>query len=232
MKHSTESDTNNQSATNNQQRTTHKTDWRLYAAAAGAALEFTTGADASIIYSGTKDLQFGVGGGGFLVGGAQVNVNVRHSTSSNTGAAAVFLRLGNGGSIIKVPNGRVTAINFASGNPIGAASVGGTGILADQQFSSGHPMGTAVGNFAVGHTGFVGLELVGGHPAWIRVEVEGDANGYPDGLEVIDWAYNNAGGLSAGQGVTVPEPSALGLLAMGSAGVLAWRRRRNVKGSV
>ena len=65
---------------------------------------------------------------------------------------------------------------------------------------------------------------------WLRLELDTDSSGYIKDVQLIDEAYTDvAPGItfSSGQGTpVVPEPSALGLLAIGSAGVLAWRRRR------
>jgi hypothetical protein len=90
-------------------------------------------------------------------------------------------------------------------------------------------------HFSNNHTGFGGFELPaskGGGYAWMRFDLITGPSGRVDDLETVDWAYNNAGGgISAEQGA-VPEPSskALALLALGSAGVLAWRKRRQETG--
>ncbi len=89
-----------------------------------------------------------------------------------------------------------------------------------------------IGNFDIGKMEYAGFQMPaskGGGLGWMRVEIFNGANGHPDEVEAIDGAYNDAGGgITAGQGATVPEPSALGLLAMGAMGVMAWRRRRPV----
>jgi hypothetical protein len=64
----------------------------------------------------------------------------------------------------------------------------------------------------------------------MRLEVTShNGDGMADAVTVLNWAYND-GSNPVNLGITVPggsvpEPSALGLLALGSAGVLAWRRR-------
>jgi LPXTG-motif cell wall-anchored protein len=93
--------------------------------------------------------------------------------------------------------------------------------------------GSAKGLFGPGTvSGFAGFRSTKtGDLGWIDVEVfDRSADGYPDQLEIISWAYNNVGGASieAGQTSSTPEPNtaALGLLAAGAAGLLALRRRR------
>ena len=57
-------------------------------------------------------------------------------------------------------------------------------------------------------------------------------------MTVIDWAYNDVADalINAGEGApaVVPEPSTMtmALLAAGSVGVLAWRRRRKEAAAV
>ena len=84
-------------------------------------------------------------------------------------------------------------------------------------------------------TGFIGLEFRdaadNAHYAWIRMElVEFE---YTDGspsaaIRIIDWAYESSINTSINAGA-VPEPSSLGLLAMGAAGIHALRRKRLAK---
>lgn len=79
--------------------------------------------------------------------------------------------------------------------------------------------------FPATSTGFLGVQFDSGtttNYGWIRVSVENGSNAQ---LTIQDLAYENQGhSIAAGQ---VPEPGCLGLLAMGGAGLLAWRRRRN-----
>lgn len=72
---------------------------------------------------------------------------------------------------------------------------------------------------------FIGLQFPSGannYNAWVRVNVNNTAGSFT----VVDWAYENTPGQSIVTGV-VPEPSTLGLLAAGAAGLAAMRRRRN-----
>jgi LPXTG-motif cell wall-anchored protein len=60
----------------------------------------------------------------------------------------------------------------------------------------------------------------------VQVKVENNAAGFPVEGEILEFAYNSV----QFQGITTPTPepgaAALGLLASGAAGLLAWRRRR------
>lgn len=58
--------------------------------------------------------------------------------------------------------------------------------------------------------------------AWIRVDIN-RSTGY---FRIKDWAYNDTPGAAILAGQTVPEPGSLGLLAAGSIGLAALRRRR------
>ena len=60
---------------------------------------------------------------------------------------------------------------------------------------------------------------------WIRI-AGGSTLGFP--ATIVDWAYENSGaGIRTGAGV-IPEPGsvALGCLAAGAAGLVAWRKRK------
>jgi hypothetical protein len=72
-----------------------------------------------------------------------------------------------------------------------------------------------------------------GDLGWLDVKVTSD-NGFAEELELISWAYNNVAGASIYAGQTTATPSApepgteaLSLLALGAAGILAFRKHRN-----
>lgn len=71
---------------------------------------------------------------------------------------------------------------------------------------------------------YIGLSFPSGPNlfyGWVRVAIDQPAGSF----QVLEWAYNNVSGqgIRAGQ---IPEPTTLGMLAAGSAGLLAMRRRR------
>jgi hypothetical protein len=102
--------------------------------------------------------------------------------------------------------------------------------------SNGTFLRPPAGSWTGSKEGFVGVELRPFLAAskvyfgWIGIRVENDSHGVPIGVTVIDWAYNTVAGqgLYAGTLTAVPEPNTmvLALLATGSAGVLAWRKRK------
>ena len=86
--------------------------------------------------------------------------------------------------------------------------------------------GTSVGDWAGGATGFIGFEITTGtdiNYGWLQVRLDaGHASG-----EIISYGIET----TPNTPITidpnpVPEPSSLSYLAVGGAGVLAWRRRR------
>ena len=93
------------------------------------------------------------------------------------------------------------------------------------------------GHWNRGDTGFVAFKFDAGagiQYGWARVRIEGNPPRTGD-FTVIDYAYGDPGEqLSAGQtstaGVTkqIPSQSSVGLLALGAAGLLAWRQQRTI----
>jgi hypothetical protein len=68
---------------------------------------------------------------------------------------------------------------------------------------------------------------------WVRLVYTVGLNGLPNSVTAVDWAYDDSGApIAAGDtgSSSAPEPSAfaMGLLALGAAGVTALRRRRKV----
>ncbi len=102
------------------------------------------------------------------------------------------------------------------------------------------------GSFKTGVPAFAGIEFNTGanpssassknptkiHYGWVELKFSG---AIPNSIQAISWAYNPVAGQAITAGQTndpdtsaTPEPgtAALSLLAMGAAGVLAWRRKK------
>lgn len=82
--------------------------------------------------------------------------------------------------------------------------------------------------FAGSNSGYLGVRFNIGtaeHFAWMRLTVEPQTSANPRAITVHEWAYETVPGVGIEAGA-VPEPSALGLLALGSVGLAARRRRK------
>ena len=89
-----------------------------------------------------------------------------------------------------------------------------------------------------GDTNFVGFKFddrTGTHYGWARVRIEVAPN-FKAWFTLIDYAYADPGELitagqtsDAAQPNQIPKQGSLGALALGAAGLLAWRKRRSRK---
>ena len=132
------------------------------------------------------------------------------------------------------PTGHIARLNY--GDAINGARdfAFGDGSFAEATSflaSNGEGGDNFTENWANGQTGFIGLHILyvsDVHYGWARIELiitsvtggQGDVS-----FRVIDLAYESDAntGLTAG---AIPEPSSLGMLAMGATGLYALRRRR------
>jgi hypothetical protein len=223
----------------------HLNRWGAFAAAAGAALALSTGADAEIVYSGTQNVTVtGSGEKTFHIASAVAEIQiVQHSslfgrfTTANVGS-----HLTHGLRFFGLSAAGVN--RYAQGQAIGGASLGLGGLLFGNSGAPGSLGGNNPrGNFGPGTVdAFVGFKLGNstmpgtdnGDLGWIQIKVTND-DGFPEQVVAVDWAYNAVSGASVYAGQTTensatpsPEPgaAALGLLASGAAGLVAWRKRR------
>ncbi len=128
------------------------------------------------------------------------------------------------GRQVTVGNSKINYVaNLALGavvNAGGRAFIGGglgNGMLASK-------FGYANSEFKTAGVGFLGVKFNTDQYGWIRVNMNGPDN---NRFTIVDYAYADKGeSINVGQTTAVPEPSSLSLLALGSIGILAWRRRR------
>ncbi len=212
----------------------HLARWGAYAAATGAALALSTGADAEIVYSGPQDVTVtGNGLKNITMAGKDLSFvqTVYHGTVIPSAGTAHVQAAVHGG-IVVFAEGEAASL-FAKGQAIGGTHTSYGGILRKKALLSGGTV-SAIGHWGPGTVDeFMGVKISGDELGWIEVKVSDDGNGYPDEIQLLGWAYNDTpgGAINAGQTSdntsATPEPgiTALGLLASGAAGLLAWRKR-------
>lgn len=230
----------------------------VYAAAAGATLALTTGASASIIWSGLQNLvltipETGVefnrhvqltvnlGGTNFFRAKLTANRNtftdtVESGDYTNTYTytdqdARAYLRTGasfftSGGYAQK----------FAQSSLIGPTGGDVNNAVLHDRSVTAYGNDNTYGYFSRNDSGLVGIRFQRSgqsHYGWVRVKLaDTNNNGFVNQLTVVEWAYENDPNTALLAGVVpVPEPGtlSLSLLAMGSAGVIALRRRRQTQ---
>jgi MYXO-CTERM domain-containing protein len=216
---------------------------KTYAAAIGSALALATNANADIVYSGYQGITFP-----FLsaaswqvplnVGGARFTMDlyaVIGLFSFHNGYGVIqygrAFSLGSAppasvGSLMLAPSGPYhTARRLNAGAVISSGAVFGKTGLLRMEFH-----GDAYGQWMPGQPGIAGIRFLssdGYHYGWIRFLLTDNQFGVPNDITAIDWAYQTVAGDPVNAGAT-PEPDGkpLALLALGAAGILAWRRRR------
>ncbi len=215
-----------------------KNDARLlaYAVAAGAALAVAGPADASVVYSGIKNVAVdcSISSPITVVLGSIEAVNfsakfMGYKTNANKYKGSVGRQGTQPVSFAKkTGTGSVHARNFANQNPIGASS----GFTAKNarlfKYNNGF---TANAQFTAVNPGYLGFKVSTGTPVygWIQIDPISKSS-----YTVKDWAYQADGSaILAGDTGTavVPEPtsSALALIAMGAGGLAIYRRRQQEK---
>lgn len=191
-----------------------------YSLAAGAAASVAGTADAAISYSGVQDIAIGQFGAQSLNfdGDAYNDVLLKNYVFGGNyqGVLVNFAP----GKVVGFNAGLNYASALSAGVLVDAASTSGGPFVASMAYGASNP--NAQFNNANGS--FLGVAFpIGGvnHYGWVRVTIDNAAGSFV----INDWAYNTV----AGAGITtgqVPEPTSLGMLAAGAAGVAAMRRRR------
>lgn len=219
--------------------------WLLYTTAVGSALAMATDAGAQIIHPGGTPLTLPAGQGGtnsaplFSVGGNRFNLAGADFTSFGVVGLEAF---GKVGVLVNLSSG----VQKLSSNAVISSKAG-------RFAGSFHPLklvngSYSRGSFSAGQPRFAGIEFNTGaqptsssannptkiHYGWVELVYEGIPD--PTSIKAIDLAYNSVAGqaICAGDGTAclqetgTPEPgtAALALLALGAAGVLAWRRKK------
>jgi len=221
--------------------------WLAYATA-GAASAFTcaNSAEAAIHYSGRIGEFFGSGcdkSVRFQLDQPGDSLRLRHSLSfcgtASYGGTAHFGILGRAGNAVAgfynpCPSAHVASVSnlnrgqLISGRPFLARN---SGLLAAHTSFCGS--GSSAGQFDSGDVGFIGFKFNNGSGdqyGWVRVQFV-NRDPIDHDFWLVDYAYADPGEpIRAGQTSSnemVPEEGSLGWLALGAAGLVAWRKRRS-----
>jgi PEP-CTERM motif len=206
--------------------------WAAYATAgAASALGGIGSAEAQIHYSGPLNVAVppleSVAHNFALDNGAQIRfANIGTPSGSQgvalfriEGAAASNMFRGLAQGNFRYPS-NLAANALVSGGAFAAMNAAYFATLAYGSFPG-------LSQFHAAGVGFIGFRFNGGggmEYGWARVNMDGTSL---NGFTVVDYAWADVGtSIRAGQ-TTIPEPSSLGLLAVGAAGLAFWRKRRS-----
>lgn len=194
-----------------------------YSVAAGASAMGAAGqADAGVVYSGVQD----------------ISINQFSSQDLNLDGDAyndILLK-----NYVFGGNYQGAYVNFAPGKVVGFidsntnlayATALSAGFTIDAAATSGGPFQVSLAYASNPNSqfddvtgAFIGLEFAisaVSHFGWVRVTIDNAAGTFV----INDWAYNDTPGAGIVTG-EVPEPTTLGFLAAGAAGLIMHRRRR------
>jgi hypothetical protein len=212
-----------------------------YAAGAGALLAVAESAEATVQYSGAENITIGVGQSYTLdfTGDGSATFDFTQATGS-TGATGTSSEL-YVYPVSSIPGPNECDDGVATFTTPGQPLDYGTDIpsqsfntffnstlatISSSEMGSGPFYGVSDQYLGVEFLPTSGIEDYG----WIELSVSGGTDPTAGPTATIEgWAYDDAGGdIFAGQTYTgeVPEPSALGLLALGACGVVLLRRPR------
>lgn len=200
-------------------------------AGAATALAGVNSAEADIHYSGMLNVPFPAQSssvGTFALDNGAVirfaNINSYYSSAGVAlfriqGAAVSNMFRGSAVGGFRYPS-NLASNALVSGGPFAAHNANFFATLA-------YAGGFAHSKFLAAGTGFIGFRFNGGggiEYGWARVTMEGAPG---NGFTLVDYAWGDTGtAIMAGQ-TAVPEPGSLGLLAIGAAGLLFWRKQRS-----
>lgn len=197
-----------------------------YSIAAGAAAAATaTGADADVIQfvgPGIEIAQFSSQALN-IDGDAYNDILLKNYVflgGNYQGATVIYAP----GRMVSFSSGFYYANALSEGDVVDATTVG-DGFAVSLAYGGNNPNA----EFNNTDDAFIGLSFpIGGntpdvlHYGWVRVAIDNDAGTF----KILEWAYETEPGVGLTIQTTIPEPTTLGLLAAGAAGVAALRRGR------
>lgn len=210
--------------------------WTAYAGAGAAtALAGIHSAEADIHYSGVLNSVFNAPASSTVIRTFALDnnavirfVHTRATTSHPSSHGQALFRI-QGAALSNMFRGvAVSSYRYPSRLAANVPVSGGAFVAHNGNFFAtlAFHAGGSGSQFLSPGTGFIGFRFNNGSGieyGWARVTMDGAPG---NSFTLVDYAWADVGTpIMTGQ-IAVPEPGSLGLLAVGAAGLVAWRRRR------